>query len=106
MIKTSYGWALSPAYDLLNVKIVNSKDAGELALTIAGKKKKITLQNFLDFGVSLELSKKQIDSVLKRFKDLQKEALSLIENSFLSDEMQSNYKIVLNLRFETFTRAN
>jgi len=99
MIKTSYGWALSPAYDLLNVKIVNPEDTEELALTIAGKKKKLTLQNFLDFGIGLGLSKKQINSVLNRFIDLKKDALRLIEASFLSGEMQSNYKEILEYRF-------
>lgn len=99
MIKTSYGWALSPAYDLLNVKIVNPEDTEELALTIAGKKNKLTLQNFLDFGEGLGLSKKQMGSVLKRFKELEIDALSIIEMSFLSDKMQSNYKEILENRF-------
>ncbi len=100
MIKTSYGWALSPAYDLLNVKIVNSEDTEELALTIAGKKKKITFQNFLDFGEGLELSNKQISSVLKRFKKLQKDALNLIEESFLSEEMRELYRDFLSAQYE------
>jgi len=103
MIKIAYGWALSPAYDLLNVKIVNSEDTEELALTLAGKKKKITLQNFLDFGTGLGLSKKQIDSVLKRFVDLKESSLNLIEVSFLSDNMKYNYKNSLNNRFYLFT---
>jgi len=102
MIKTSYGWALSPAYDLLNVSIVNPKDTEELALTISGKKKKLTLQNFLDFGEGLGLSKKQLDSVLTRFTVLKKDVLDLIEVSFLSDKMQSKYMNVLNQRFTTF----
>ncbi len=75
MIKTSYGWALSPSYDLLNVAIVNPKDQEELALTIAGKKKKITNILLVDFGLGLGLSKKQITSVFNRFKDLQKKLL-------------------------------
>ena len=104
MIKTSYGWALSPAYDLLNVKIVNPKDTEEMALTITGKKKKITLQNFLDFGVGLELSKKQINSVLERFLKLKNNALDLIDISFLREEMQNNYKETLLSRYELFSR--
>ncbi|WP_346882870.1 HipA domain-containing protein [uncultured Algibacter sp.] len=100
MIKTSYGWALAPAYDLLNVKIVNPEDTEELALTIAGKKKKITLQNFLDFGIGLGLSKKQVYGVLKRFFELKESSLNLIEVSFLSDKMKFKYKNILNNRFE------
>tara|TARA_R110002096_G_scaffold386653_1_gene580744 strand:+ start:765 stop:1712 length:948 start_codon:yes stop_codon:yes gene_type:complete len=104
MIKTSYGWALSPAYDLLNVKIVNPEDTEELALTVAGKKKKITFQNFYDFGINLGLSKKQINSVLERFIDLKNDALNLIEISFLSKKMKINYNETLLNRFELFVR--
>jgi len=100
MIKTSYGWALSPAYDLLNVNIVNPKDTEELALTLAGKKKKIALQNFIDFGQGLGLSKKQIESVLKRFFELKESSLNLIEVSFLTDKMKFKYKNILSNRFE------
>lgn len=103
MIKTSYGWALAPAYDLLNVNIVNPQDTEELALTIAGKKKKLALQNFLDFGEGLGLSKKQINSVLKRFIDLKKDALKLIEMSFLSIKMQNIYKETFLKRLELFS---
>jgi len=106
MIKISYGWALSPAYDLLNVKIVNPKDTEELALTLGGKKKKITLQNFLDFGLSLGLSKKQLISVINRFIGLQDDAIALIENSFLSTKMQSAYNGTLLSRFEIFNGEN
>lgn len=100
MIKTSYGWALSPAYDLLNVNIVNPQDTEELALTISGKKKKITLQNFIDFGIGLGLSQKQVDGVLKRFFELKESSLNLIEVSFLSDKIKFKYKNILNNRFE------
>lgn len=102
MIKSSYGWALSPAYDLLNVKIVNPEDTEELALTIGGKKKKLSMQNFDEFGIGMGLSTKQIDSVLKRFKELKKDALSLIEMSFLSEEMQTRYAKTLLSRFKLF----
>lgn len=101
MIKTSYGWALSPAYDLLNTSIVNPEDTEELALTIAGKKKKLTLAIFQDFGTNLGLSKKQINGVLKRFKSLQKDALNLIGESFLSNEMKGAYKKVLNTKYKS-----
>ena len=42
MIHTDLGWVLSPAYDLLNVAIVLPEDTEELALTLQGKKKKLT----------------------------------------------------------------
>lgn len=39
IIRSSSGWILSPAYDLLNVAIINPEDKEELALTIEGKKR-------------------------------------------------------------------
>ncbi|WP_159020048.1 HipA domain-containing protein [Algibacter sp. L3A6] len=99
MIKTSYGWTLSPAYDLLNITIVNPEDTEELALTIAGKKKKISFQNFIDFGIGLGLTTKQMNSVLKRFFRLRTKAKEIIRGSFLSKEMQDDYISVLDERY-------
>ncbi|CAM1340137.1 HipA domain protein [Tenacibaculum aestuarii] len=98
MIKIAYGWALSPAYDLLNVSIANPDDTEELALTIAGKKKKLSKQHFIDFGLSLDLNEKQIKGVFKRFKKLLPKAVVLINSSFLSKEMQEKYNSVLKTK--------
>lgn len=103
MIKTNYGWSLSPAYDLLNVTIVNPDDKEEFALTIAGKKNKITKELLIKFGEDLLLSKKQINSVYKRFKQQKNKAFDLINSSFLSDKMKMNYKKLLELRYIVIT---
>jgi serine/threonine-protein kinase HipA len=66
-IEGNSGWVLSPAYDLLNVSIVNSDDLEELALTLNGKKSKLIRKHFDDFGISLGLTKKQVEGVYKRF---------------------------------------
>jgi serine/threonine-protein kinase HipA len=39
MINNREDWMLSPAYDLLNVSIINPDDEEELALTLEGKRK-------------------------------------------------------------------
>ena len=98
-VQTSYGWALAPAYDLLNVSIVNPEDKEELALTISGKKKKITRKILFEFGVELGLSKKQIEGAFKRFQDLKDDALELIKTSFLSEAMQEAYANLLERRY-------
>lgn len=104
MLKTSYGWALSPAYDLLNVAIVNPEDTEELALTIAGKRKKISRKILFDFGVGLGLSKKQIEGVFKRFMGLQEDAIDLIKMSFLSKVMKSKYIDILEQRYKVLNQ--
>jgi serine/threonine-protein kinase HipA len=99
MTESASGWILSPAYDLLNVAIINPDDTEELALTIEGKKKKFHMEHFRRFGEGLELTGKQIDSVFKRFLNKKPEAISILDNSFLSLEMNKAYKELLKERY-------
>ncbi len=100
MIRTDAGWSLSPAYDLLNVAIVNPEDTEELALTIDGKKKKFTKFHFEEFGKGLGLTNKQVTSVFKRFRKHQQKASDWVRNSFLSDDMKLKYLDVLEERYD------
>lgn len=102
MIESVSGWVLSPAYDLLNVIIINPDDKEELALTMEGKKKKLKLEHFNRFGEGLGLTGKQMDGVFKRLSDNKLIALKLIDNSFLSHEMNEAYKEVLEERYARF----
>ncbi len=99
MIQTDSGWSMAPFYDLLNVAIVNPEDTEELALTLAGKKKKFKKAHFEEFGQSLGLTSKQIEGVFKRFQKHQKKAIIWIKNSFLSNDMKSKYLAVLEERY-------
>ncbi len=100
LIKAPYGWTLAPAYDLLNVSIVNPDDQEELALTLAGKKKKISRKLLNDFGLGLGLTKKQVNGVFTRFHKSKSAAMVLLKNSFLSEEMQQTYIGILEKRYE------
>lgn len=99
MIRTGDQWVLAPAYDLLNVVIVNPGDTEELALTLEGKKKKIKRENFEQLGKGLGLNDKQIESVFKRFRKHKPDAVRWIDNSFLSDEYKEKYKLLLKERY-------
>lgn len=99
MIESPSGWVLSPAYDLINVTIVNPDDEEELALTLDGKKRKLNRKYFEYLGKNLELTQKQIDGVFKRFMKNKPQALKLIDQSFLSEKMKSNYNSLLEKRY-------
>lgn len=99
MIKTPNGWGLSAAYDLLNVEILNPEDTEEMALSIAGKRKKLTKKHFVDLGLGLGLNEKQIAGVLDRFNYSKGKAFDLIKKSFLSDKMQLLYQETMESRF-------
>lgn len=104
LLKTPYGWTIAPAYDLLNASIINPDDQEELALPIAGKKKKITKKIIYDFGLGLGLSKKQIEGVFKRFQKSKAEAIALLKKSFLSEEMQLAYLEIFEKRYEILNK--
>lgn len=99
MINTNAKWVLSPAYDLLNVGIVNPGDEEEIALTLEGKKKKLRRANFEALGKVLELNEKQIEGVFKRFLKNKPLAIEWIENSFLSNDFKEKYKVLLEEKY-------
>ena len=100
MIHNKGKWTLAPSYDLLNVSIILPEDTEELALTLGGKKRKLTRKGFEMFGKDLGLNDKQIDGAFKRFFKNRPKAFQLIENSFLSEEMQNKYIALLDRRFD------
>lgn len=99
MISKPSGWILAPAYDLLNVAIVNPDDKEELALTLESKKNKLKLEDFVKFGTRLELNEKQIKGVFKRFLKNKQQAINWIGKSFLSEKMKTNYLELLETRY-------
>ncbi|SHG83522.1 serine/threonine-protein kinase HipA [Flavobacterium micromati] len=99
MINTGGSWTLAPAYDLLNVAIVNPDDTEELALTLEGKKKKLKWEHFERLGKSLDLNYKQLKGIEKRFKKNKPIAIHWVNTSFLSDEYKEKYKMLLEERY-------
>jgi serine/threonine-protein kinase HipA len=104
MINTDSKWVLAPAYDLLNVMIVNPDDKEELALTLEGKKKKLRRSNFEWLGKVLELNEKQIEGVFKRIIKNKLIAIEWIDNSFLSTDYKKKYKVLLEQKYSILLR--
>jgi serine/threonine-protein kinase HipA len=99
MIESTLGWVLAPAYDLLNVTIVNHDDTEELALTLDGKKKKLKKEHFEKLAKGLGLTDKQIQGVFKRMTRNRHKAIEWIDQSFLSAELKTAYKRVVHNRY-------
>lgn len=100
MIESHSGWALSPAYDLLNVGIVFPEDTEELALTLGGKKKKLKGEHFEQLGEGLGLTPKQIKAAFNRMAKNKSRAFDWIDRSFLSNERKVSYKKVIEERYK------
>ena len=99
MIKGTSGWVLAPAYNLLDVAIINSDNKEEIALTLEGKKKKLTKDNFINLAKGLGLTDKQIESTFNRMLKNKSKAIKWIEMSFLSDSMKTAYIKTIESRY-------
>lgn len=91
MILRDNKWLLAPAYDLLNVVIVNPSDIEEMALTVNGKKNKLAKADFEALGKNMGLTNKQISGVFDRMIFNKKHAVEWIKKSFLSNTMRDKY---------------
>lgn len=100
MILKGEDWVFSPAYDLLNVQLHLPEDKEETALTIGGKKSRLTKADFINLGLKFGLSERQIENIFKRFIKAKEKMLELISISFLDEEKKKIYKDLLSHRLE------
>ena len=96
------GIVLSPAYDLLNVNLLNPKDEEELALTLNGKKAKLKLSDFKALADNLNINEKVYNNSFKLFSSKNEQAIDLIDRSFLNEKMKKEYKEIWMKKQELF----
>jgi len=97
------GWTLSPAYDLLNVKMILPKDKEDTALLLGGKKLNFNKGYFDRLGSVLKLNDKQMNAVYKRLVKWLPKAIQLIEMSFLTNDYKNSYKELITQRVNLLT---
>lgn len=93
-------YALAPAYDLLPVNIILKEDEEEFALTLNGKKKNITYNDFLKFSNHIGINEAVAIKIVKRTINLEEEFKKMIIDSLLSKEMKCDYINLIHLRCE------
>ncbi len=96
-------YKLAPFYDLLSVKILLPSDKEEFALTLNGKKKNITKNDFLTFGEQIGINKKICINLINKMISYKNEMLKIIDESLLSDKLKNDFK---NLILERIDRLN
>ncbi|MFC5285305.1 HipA domain-containing protein [Pedobacter alpinus] len=102
VLHTDQGVNLSPAYDLLNVNLINAQDDEELALTLNGKKKRIHLSDFDVLAKSLNIPETALRNIYKKFSSNNKQVEEMIELSFLSAEKKELYLEIWNKKQQIF----
>lgn len=97
--KEGQGLSLCPAYDLVPTVLVNPADTEELALTLNAKKRKLNYNDFLAAFENGGLSKKVLDNTLELFVYAKPEMLAVLEKSFVSEEFQMKYRVLIENRY-------
>ena len=85
-------WGLTPAYDLLNVTLVNPKDDEELALTLNAKKNRIKKADFVKAMETSGIAPKVFENMVSKYHKLLPKFNEVIDMSFLDDEDKEMYK--------------
>jgi len=104
MWQSAMGWTLSPAYDLMNVKLVLPKDKEDMALLFGGKKVNFNSSYFDRFGIGLKLNEKQTNAVFKRLVKWLPNAIQMIEVSFLTRDYKTAYIELITQRIKLFAK--
>ncbi|MFY8004361.1 MAG: HipA domain-containing protein, partial [Chitinophagaceae bacterium] len=97
------GMTLSPAYDLINTKLVNPSDKEEMALTLNGKKRKLKKEDFTKAMLSLNIDAIQQANIINKLIKCKTKWESAIENSFLSVDFKKQYFSIINEKMQLFT---
>lgn len=90
------GPVLSPAYDLVATALVNPSDNEELALTLNGKKRKITKMDFKAAFEKSNLNEKQQENIFSKMIKAKQKWDEMIHKSFLNNELKIQYKTLIS----------
>ncbi len=93
-------YQLTPAYDLLSTTLAMPEDTEELALTLCGKKRKLTTQNFMTAMTESGVNEKVATNILAKFERVAPLWVPFIRKSFVPTEMQDRYIALIESRRE------
>ncbi len=85
---------LSPAYDLVNTRLVMPED-DSLAVMMCGRKRKITRRKWLDLAEYGKIPKRAAESLVEAQIGVAEEAVRLIHASFLPEKQKDAYERIL-----------
>ena len=99
ILKPGVGNVLAPAYDLVATALVNPADKEDLTLTLNGKKKKITRNDFIAAFRTLNLDPKQQENIFRKMISAKAGWMDFIGISFLSDDFKELLSKIIEERF-------
>lgn len=100
LYRPAEGYQLTPAYDLLNVAIANPTDKEELALTLSGKKTRLSKNDFLNAAKTMGLEENVVQRLITSLHKALPKWQQLIQESFLSEERKQAYEELIVSRLD------
>jgi serine/threonine-protein kinase HipA len=92
LLENTFGeYELAPAFDLLSTALVIPDDKEESALTINGKKSRITKGDFDTLASSMDINEKVLFRIYNKFNSVLPTWIEFIKQSYLSKAMQDKY---------------
>ncbi len=88
-------YCLAPAYDMISAQLVLPDDPEELALTLNGKRKKITRADFDVAMIAAHIPKKAIENLWGRIDKGVAKWPNLIASSFLKTEQKEKLAVII-----------
>ncbi len=98
------GMTLSPAYDLVNIALVNPDDDEEMALTLNGKKKKLKREHFVAAMNIMKVEEKQQQNIFSKMAKALPKWEEQIDRSFMSEAYKENFKTIIKERMHRIQR--
>jgi serine/threonine-protein kinase HipA len=87
---------LSPTYDQVSTRLAMPSDEEEMALSINGRKRKLTRTNFENLADNLKIPTKSVASSFDKFRKNLSGAHEIIDFSFLPSDQKEMYHDILN----------
>jgi serine/threonine-protein kinase HipA len=89
--KKEVDYQLSPAYDIVNSRLVLPGEKEDMCLSLQGKKNRLSGGDFRRLSEHFGLNRKQVANSLTRLNDLKPSIATMISESFLSQHLKDGF---------------
>ena len=94
------GYALSPAYDIVNSRLALPEEKEEMCLSIQGRRNNISKKDFHGLSEHLGLNSKQVHNALELLRGLRSSIEIMIEDSFLEEPLRNRFLEIFQERMK------
>jgi serine/threonine-protein kinase HipA len=85
------GYEFSPAYDIVNSRVVLPEEPEEMCLSLRGKKNRLSRGDFIEFAEHIGLTSKQSENPLERLHAMEPSIEMMIGDSFLKTDLKEGF---------------